>query len=104
MVGATGAVGPILPQATPAGAMLDDPVEEGLFKADIVAGLLAFDPFVTENFLPLRQELLVEGGFLKQIVVARFRSVRHKVHQIEGKRLVLSNGINQLNHKSTIKR
>jgi hypothetical protein len=39
---------------------------------------------VTQNFLPLRQELLVEGRFLKHILVSSLRRIRHKLHQVDG--------------------
>ena len=47
--------------------MPDDPIKQRFFKADIVAGLLAFDPFVTQNLLPLRKEFLVEEGFFDEV-------------------------------------
>jgi hypothetical protein len=53
--------GLVLSQGTPAGAMLDDPVEERLFEADVMAHFLALDPLVTENFGPLGQKLLIQG-------------------------------------------
>jgi hypothetical protein len=45
---------------SPGRPMLYDPVEERSLKADIVPGLLAFDPFMAKNLLALGQELLVE--------------------------------------------
>ena len=47
--------------------MFHDPVEERLFKADVAARLLALDPFVAEDFLPLREELFVEQGFFDEV-------------------------------------
>ena len=61
--------GLVLPQGTPAGAMLDDPVEQGLLKADIVSHLFALNPFVTKDFSPFGQKLLIEGGFVEHIIV-----------------------------------
>jgi hypothetical protein len=48
----------------PCGPMLYDPVEKCFLKADIVTGLLAFDPFVAENFFALGQELLIKYRIL----------------------------------------
>jgi len=42
--------------------MFHDPVEEGLFKANIMAGFLAFDPFVAQDLFPFSEEFLVEQG------------------------------------------
>src|SRR5712671_2549141 len=43
----------VLTQGTPAGAVLDDPVKKGLFKADIVALFFAFNPFMAQDFFTL---------------------------------------------------
>ena len=43
--------------------MLDNPVEQGFFKANVVAGLFALDPFMAQNFFTLGEEFLVEQGF-----------------------------------------
>ncbi len=40
--------------------MPHDPVEQRLFKTDVMARLLTFDPFVPQNLLPFREELLVQ--------------------------------------------
>ena len=47
--------------------MLDDPVKERLFKANIMTGLFALKPFVPEDFLPLREEFLVENRILNEL-------------------------------------
>jgi hypothetical protein len=44
----------------PRGAVLDDPVEQGLFKSNILPGLFALDPFVTEDLFALGEELLIQ--------------------------------------------
>ena len=49
----------LLPLLTPRGAVFYDPVEERLFKADVVAGFLALDPFVAQDFFALGEELFV---------------------------------------------
>jgi hypothetical protein len=53
--------GLMLPQGAPTGPVLDDPIEQGLFKANVVSHFFAFDPFMTENFRPLGQKFLIEG-------------------------------------------
>ena len=47
--------------------MLDDPIEERLFKANIMTGLFALKPFVPEDLLPLREEFLVKERILHQV-------------------------------------
>ena len=49
--------------------MLHDPVEQRFFKADVVAGFLALDPFVPEDFFALGEELFVEKGFFDEVGV-----------------------------------
>ena len=49
--------------------MLYDPVEQRLFKPDIMTGLLALDPLVAEDFLTLRQKLFVEKRFPDEVVI-----------------------------------
>jgi len=51
----------VLPECTPAGPMLDDPIEEGFFEADIMSHFFAFDPFMTKNLRSLGEEFLIEG-------------------------------------------
>ncbi len=40
--------------------MFYDPIQQGLFKANVVTGLLTFDPLVAQNLFPLRKEFLVK--------------------------------------------
>jgi|GEM_PF-1885570 len=47
--------------------MLRHPIEKCLFKSNVTTMLLTFAPFVTENFLPFRLELPVEGRIPEQI-------------------------------------
>jgi hypothetical protein len=54
----------------PLGPVMDDPVGQGPFEADIVAGLLGLDPFMPQNFFPLGLELAIERRVLQQIVHA----------------------------------
>ncbi len=52
---------------SPAGSKFDDPVEQGTLKTDIAAGFFAFDPLVTQDFLPLGKILLVERGIFDEV-------------------------------------
>ena len=49
-----------LPVFAPARTVPDDPVRERLLKADITTGLLRFNPFVPQDFLPLGLEFTVK--------------------------------------------
>ena len=51
----------VLTQSAPASPVLDDPVKQGFFKADIVAYLLAFNPLMSQNLGPLGQKFLIQG-------------------------------------------
>ena len=55
-----------MPLRTPVRAVLHDPVEERLFKADVATRLLTLDPFVAQDFLPLGEELFIEQGFFDE--------------------------------------
>jgi hypothetical protein len=70
-----------LPSLAPFRTVLDDPVGQRPFKADITAGLFGFNPLVLEDFLPFRLEFPIKRGILQQIVGQRwlFRLVRHKM-------------------------
>src|SRR4051812_10461417 len=47
--------------------MFHDPIEKRFFKADVLAGFFALDPFVFQNFLSFGQELFVEHGVLDEV-------------------------------------
>ena len=47
--------------------MLNNPIEQRFFKADIGSGFLALDPFVFQNLFALRQELFVKNGVLNEL-------------------------------------
>jgi hypothetical protein len=49
--------------------VFENPIKQGLFKTDVVPRLLAFDPFVAEDFLALGEEFFVEQGFRDEIGV-----------------------------------
>lgn len=51
----------------PSFAMFADPVEQRAFEADVVAESFRFDPFVPENFLTLREKLLVKTRLLYEV-------------------------------------
>src|SRR5579885_1386422 len=67
----------------PGGTVLDDPIRQRPLKADVVTGLLRFDPFMLQNFLALSQKLAIQRGILQQIVCRGciFHSVRHSLHR-----------------------
>ena len=46
--------------------MFTNPVEQGAFETDIVAEPFRLDPFVPEDFLPFRQEFLIETRLLHE--------------------------------------
>ena len=47
--------------------MINDPVGQGAFEADIVTRLLGLDPLVPEYFVPLCLKLAIKRGVLQQI-------------------------------------
>ena len=48
--------------------MLDDPIRQRLFKANIMPGPFRLKPLMLENLLALGLKLAVERGVLQQIV------------------------------------
>jgi hypothetical protein len=59
----------LLPLRPPGGAMLYDPVEQCLFKPDVMAGFFALQPLVTKDLFPFREEFFVEQRFFHKIRV-----------------------------------
>src|SRR4030095_12491308 len=55
---------------SPVGAMFHDPIQQGLFKADVFSGFLAFDPLMSQDLGTLRQKLLVEHRILNELRVS----------------------------------
>ncbi len=55
------------PFFSPMGAMLHDPIEQGLFKTNIFAGFFALNPLVLQNLCALGEEFLVENGILNEL-------------------------------------
>jgi hypothetical protein len=55
----------------PFGAMLDYPVSQSPFEADIMAGLLGLEPLVFHDFLALCLKFAVQRRFLDQVVAIR---------------------------------
>ena len=45
-------------------AVFDDPIDQGAFKADVVASFLALDPFMPQDLVAFSQELLIEHRVL----------------------------------------
>jgi len=53
--------GLVLAQGAPCCPVLDDPIEQGFFKANIMSCFFALNPLMTENFRALGEEFLIEG-------------------------------------------
>ncbi len=51
----------LLAQGTPRRTMLHNPIQKRLFKADVVADLFAFNPFMAKDFFPFSQKFLIKG-------------------------------------------
>ena len=51
--------------------MLDNPICQRPFKANVVPGFLRFNPFMFENFFALSLEFAVERRVFQQIITAR---------------------------------
>src|SRR5262245_50286990 len=49
----------------PFGTVLDNPIRQGALEADVVSCLFRLNPFMFEDFLPFRLELLIQGGVLE---------------------------------------
>src|ERR1043166_2252613 len=58
---------------SPVGTMFFDPIEQSSLKADVFAGLFAFNPFMFQNLRPLGEELLVERRILDELSLIFFR-------------------------------
>lgn len=56
----------------PAGAVVESPVNQGSFEADIMASFFAFEPFVTMNLVALGQEFLIKRGIGQQSIWSLF--------------------------------
>ena len=55
---------------TPSGAVIDDPVGQGPFEADVMAGLFRLNPLVFKDLVPLCLELFIKGRVAEKIVSA----------------------------------
>jgi len=64
LMGAMAALAPFRP-------VLDDPIGQRPFKANVVAGLFRLDPLVPHDLLALRLELTVQRRFLDQVIAIR---------------------------------
>jgi hypothetical protein len=53
--------------SSPTFAMLANPVEQGAFKSDVVSQSLRFQPFVFQDFFPLRQKFLIKTGLFHKL-------------------------------------
>src|SRR5438046_570330 len=56
------------PALAPVGAVLDDPVGQRPFKADVVTGFFRFDPFVLKNLFAFGLKRSVKIGVLEELV------------------------------------
>jgi hypothetical protein len=56
---------------SPLGTVMEHPIDQGRFKTDIMTGFFAFQPLVSQDFIALGEELLVEGRFLQKGVFLR---------------------------------
>jgi hypothetical protein len=61
-----------LPAPSPFGAMFDNPIGQGAFKADVSAFLFRFDPFMLEDLFALSLKLPIKGGVPHQVVAIRY--------------------------------
>src|SRR5438874_8078316 len=71
---------------SPVGAMFHDPIEQGLFKADVFTGFFTFDPLMFQNLGTLREKLLIQDRILNELRVILFlrRHLRIVFHKISG--------------------
>src|SRR5438874_3004452 len=70
----------LLPSSlSPVGAMFHDPIEQSLFKADVLAGFFALDPLVFQNLGALGKELLVKDRILHELRLILFRRRHLKI-------------------------
>lgn len=65
--------------------MFKDPVEQSFLKSDVMAGLLTFEPLMTEDLFALGDELLVKERFFHEIgvIVRRGAHDAVKFHSLE---------------------
>jgi hypothetical protein len=47
--------------------MFYDPVQQGLFEADVFTGFFAFDPFVFQDLSALGEKLLIQDRILNEL-------------------------------------
>jgi hypothetical protein len=53
----------------PSGAVFKFPVEQGLFKSDVLTLFLALNPLMAQDFIPLGQKFLIKRRFLKHMIL-----------------------------------
>jgi len=51
--------------------VFEDPISQGPLKANVAALFFRFEPFVSQYFFSLGQEVLIESGILEQIIALR---------------------------------
>jgi hypothetical protein len=71
---------------SPVGAMFHDPIEQGLFKANVFSSFFAFDPLVFQDFGTLGKKLLIQDRILNELGLILFgrRHLRIFFHRICG--------------------
>jgi hypothetical protein len=52
----------------PGGTVFDDPISQGAFKSDVVAGFFRFNPFMFQDFIALGLKFAVKRRVFQQIV------------------------------------
>src|SRR4029077_1341121 len=58
---------------SPVGTMFHDPIQQGLFEADISSGFFAFDPLVFQDLGTLREKLLIQDRILNKLRLILFQ-------------------------------
>jgi hypothetical protein len=69
---------------SPIGAMFHDPIEQGLFKADVFSSFFALDPLVFKDFGTLGKKLLIQDRILNELrlILLGRRHLRIFFHKI----------------------
>src|SRR5262249_20835483 len=92
-----------MPLGPPGGPVFYDPVEQGLFKADVMAGLLALDPFMAKDLFALGEKFLVEQGLADEFgrfVNRRAHGCKHNFRKIYRASIVLeANYVNAVHRR-----
>src|SRR5262249_333443 len=63
----------LLSPLSPVGAMFHDPFKQSSFKANVLAGLLALNPFMLQNLRAFGKKLLIKRRILDELTLIFFR-------------------------------